>query len=79
MNDDWIDFRQIKDQIPIEQVLRHYGVEWRPAGSELRGRCPLPTHTSQDSKNSFSVNRTQSVWCCQSISCMDARQSSVGR
>lgn len=78
MNEEWIDFRQIKDQIPIEDVLRHYGVALRPAGSELRGRCPLPTHTSQDSNNSFSVNRAENVWCCQSISCMDARDGHLG-
>jgi DNA primase len=75
---DWIDFRQIKDQIPIEQVLGHYGVMLRPMGGELRGRCALPTHTSQNSNNSFSVNREQNVWCCQSVSCMDARDGRLG-
>lgn len=78
MNEDWIDFRRIKDNIPIEQVLGHYGVVLRPMGGELRGRCALPTHTSQDSNNSFSVNREQNVWCCQSVSCMDARDGHLG-
>jgi DNA primase len=78
MNQDWINFRQIKDQIPIEQVLRRYGLTLRSMGSELRGRCPLPTHTSDNSNNSFSVNRERNVWCCQSISCMGARDGHLG-
>ncbi|SRR5712691_6063406 len=79
MNQDiWVDFRQIKEQASIEQVLKHYGVALHHVGDELRGQCPLPTHTSQSSQDSFSVNRARNVWCCQSSSCMNGRDGKVG-
>jgi 5S rRNA maturation endonuclease (ribonuclease M5) len=79
MNGNQADFRYIKEHIPIEQVLAHYGVEMRPAGpGNLRGRCPLPTHTSRVSTASFSVNLSRNVWSCQSASCITARAGLIG-
>jgi hypothetical protein len=78
MNGAWIDFRQLKQHATIEQVLKHYGRTLRSMGGELRGPCPLPTHTSRDSDHSFSVNRDRNLWCCQSLSCMAARDGQLG-
>jgi 5S rRNA maturation endonuclease (ribonuclease M5) len=75
---DWVNFRQVKEQIAIDQVLKHYGLTLRLMGDELRGQCPLPTHTSRNSDDSFSVNRARNLWCCQSVSCMDARHGQLG-
>ena len=71
------DFRRIKQRISIAGVLAHYGVKLRPAGPHtLCGPCPLPTHTSRQSRESFSVNL--SVWSCHSASCIAARDGRLG-
>jgi hypothetical protein len=75
----WIDFKQLKSDVAIEQVLAHYGVHLRNIGAtELRGRCPLPTHSSSRSRDSFAVNIARNVWSCRSLSCMQARGSRPG-
>jgi DNA primase len=76
---DWVDFKAVKESTSIQQVLDRYGVHLRQVGRrELRGRCPLPTHTSQTSTDSFSVNVDLNAWCCQSASCMSARDGRAG-
>jgi DNA primase len=73
------DFRRIKQRIPIEDVLRRYGVKLRPGGPHtLRGHCPLPTHTSHQSQESFSVNLSRQLWSCHSASCIAARHGRLG-
>ncbi len=72
------DFQSLK-QIPIDQVLARYGVKLRPAGPHtLYGACPLPTHTSRQSRESFSVNLSRRVWACHSASCIAARDGRLG-
>ena len=73
------DFRSIKQRIPIDDVLRRYGVKLRPGGPHtLRGPCPLPTHTSRQSQESFSVNLSRQLWSCHSASCIAARHGRLG-
>jgi DNA primase len=73
------DFRSIKQSIPIDGVLARYGVILRPGGPHtLRGPCPLPTHTSRKSHESFSVNLSRQVWSCHSASCIAARHGRIG-
>ena len=74
----WVDFKQIKADVAIEQVLQRYGVPVRRIGGELRGPCPLPTHTSRRSRDSFSVNPARNAWSCRSQSCMQARGGKAG-
>jgi DNA primase len=74
----WVDFKQIKADVAIEQVLQRYGVPVRRIGSELRGPCPLPTHTSRRSRDSFSVNPARNAWSCRSQSCIQARGGKAG-
>ncbi|MGH9371237.1 MAG: toprim domain-containing protein [Vicinamibacterales bacterium] len=74
----WVSFKQIKAEVAIEQVLLRYGVRLRRIGGELRGPCPLPTHTSQRSRDSFSVSVSRNVWSCRSLSCMQARGGNPG-
>jgi len=62
----------------MRRILARYGVKLRSSGGEMRGQCPLPTHSSRESRNSFSVNVARNVWCCQSISCADARSGQLG-
>jgi DNA primase len=73
------DFRSIKQRIPIERVLARYGVKLRSVGPHtLCGPCPLPTHTSRQSRESFSVNLARQVWSCHSASCIAARHGRLG-
>lgn len=76
---DWVDFRALKHSIGIEAVLEHYGVRLKRVHREyLRGRCPLTTHSSEQSRESFAVHTGKNVWACQSASCRKARQGRVG-
>ncbi len=73
------DFRSIKQRIPIDRVLARYGVKLRSVGPHtLCGPCPLPTHTSRQSHESFSVNLARQVWSCHSASCIAARHGRIG-
>jgi DNA primase len=73
------DFRSIKQRIPIDRVLARYGVKLRSVGPHtLCGPCPLPTHTSHQSHESFSVNLARQVWSCHSASCIAARHGRIG-
>lgn len=73
------DFKSLKQRIPIDHVLARYGVKLRPAGIHtLCGACPLPTHTSRQSRQRFSVNLALQVWSCHSDSCIAARGGRVG-
>lgn len=79
MTDKFIDFRIVKQRISIEQVLGHYGVRLRRSNQKsLRGFCPLPTHTSEKSRESFGVATDKNAWACQSTSCASARQGKKG-
>jgi DNA primase len=75
----WVDFREIKESVSIEQVLATYGVQLkRVRRNYLRGRCPLPMHDSARSQQSFGVNTIKNVWACHSVSCCQARGGRVG-
>lgn len=73
------DFQSLKQRIPIDHVLARYGVKLRRVGPHtLCGPCPLPTHTSRRSRQSFSVNLALQVWSCHSASCIAARGGCIG-
>lgn len=69
----WIDLKAAKQSVSMEQLLAHYSVSLRKVNSTcLRGQCPLPTHSSKETKYSFSVNTEKSIWTCKSDSCVKA-------
>ena len=75
----WVDFREIKQSVSIEQVLAVYRLQLkRVRRNYLRGRCPLPTHRSARSQQSFGVDTAKNVWACHSASCCQARGGRVG-
>jgi len=79
MRAEWTDFKSIKGKVSMETVLSHYDVRLRRVGEdEFRGKCPLPSHSSTKSNDSFSVSITRNVWSCQSASCIAARSGRVG-
>lgn len=76
---EWVDFAAIKQKAGIAQVLRRYRVRLKAVGAHhLRGGCPLPTHGSGNSRESFQVDTAKNVWSCHSASCCEARQGKVG-
>ena len=79
MLEEWVDFKSVKAKVSMETVLSHYNVRLRRVGvDEFRGKCPLPTHSSARSNDSFSVSFIRNVWSCQSASCIAARSGRVG-
>jgi DNA primase len=79
MLEEWVDFKSVKAKVSMETVLSHYNVRVRRVGvDEFGGKCPLPTHSSARSNDSFSVSFIRNVWSCQSASCIAARSGRVG-
>jgi DNA primase len=79
MSSQWVDFAAIKESVDIEQVLDHYRVRLKRVRKDyLRGLCPLPTHGSAQSRESFGVDTGRNVWACHSASCCQARRGKVG-
>ena len=79
MGSQWVDFAALKGSVDIEQVLEHYHVRLKRVRKEyLRGLCPLPTHGSEQSRESFGVDTCRNVWACHSASCGQARHGKVG-
>jgi DNA primase len=79
MSSQWVDFGFIKKSVDIERVLEHYRVPLkRVRKGYLRGHCPLPTHGSAQSRESFAVDISRNVWACHSASCGQARHGKVG-
>ena len=75
----WVDFKAIKQSVSVELALAYYGVMLRSIHSPyLRGRCPLPTHTSKSSTQSFFVNTEKNAWVCHSDSCVASRGGRSG-
>ena len=74
-----VDFSALKGSVDIEPVLAHYGVRLKRVRKDyLRGLCPLPTHGSEHSQESFGVDTGRNVWACHSASCCQARNGKVG-
>ena len=79
MSSQWVDFSALKGSVDIEPVLAHYRVRLKRVRKDyLRGWCPLPTHGSQQSRESFGVDTGRNVWACHSASCCQARNGKVG-
>ncbi len=79
MKRNWVDFRAVKAGVSMEVALAHYGVMLhRVSRCHIRGRCPLPTHASKNSGQSFIVNTEKNAWACHSSSCVAARGDQVG-
>jgi DNA primase len=60
---EWVSFAEIKRRIPLQQVLRGYGVNWlrRSGVDQYRGRCPI--HRGQG-KEAFHANLKRGVFHC---------------
>jgi DNA primase len=74
---DWVSFDEIKKEVTLQMAIERYGIPLRRVNAtSLRGRCPLPTHRSEKSTESFTATLTKGVggaWACQSQSCAKSR------
>ena len=74
---DWVSFDEIKKTVTLQMAIEHYGIPLRRVNANtLRGKCPLPTHGSEKSKESFTATLNKGVggaWACQSQSCIKSR------
>jgi len=59
----WVNYKEIKAQVNIEQVLEHYGVlgHLREKGDDLIGCCPIHHGTNA---NQFHASRTKNNFMC---------------
>lgn len=74
MNNNWVSFQTVKQSVSMEMVLSHYGVSLRRlSATSLRGDCPLPSHRSKVSIQSFAVQTASNIWSCRSASCIDGQ------
>ena len=59
----FVDFRDIRSRITMEQVLEHYGVldKFTRNGSRLSGPCPIHNGTNP---TQFRVDTEKNIWNC---------------
>jgi DNA primase len=74
---DCASFDEIKKVVTLQLAIEHYGIQLRHVNATtLRGKCPLPSHGSEKSKESFTATLNKGVggaWACQSQSCIKSR------
>ncbi len=74
---DWVSFDEIKKTVTLRMAIEHYGIPLRQVNATtLRGKCPLPSHGSETSKESFTATLNKGIggaWACQSQSCIKSR------
>lgn len=61
-NNQWVDFRLVKNAVTMQMALDRYGIDWlRKSGQELRGKCPL--HQGEGERT-FHVNLGKNAFNC---------------
>lgn len=60
----WINFKELRARLKMEEVLRHYKVEVRRKGEQHQGPCPLPDHTGSKTAHMFSANLARGIFQC---------------
>ena len=60
---EWVSFAEVKNRVPLEHVLRCYGVDWlRHSGTrQYHGRCPI--HNGEGTE-AFHANYERNVFHC---------------
>ena len=62
---EWVDFKEIKEKLSIEEILDHYGLlkGLRRKENELKGFCPIHDDKRRN-KGCFCANTTKNMWHC---------------
>src|SRR5581483_9720141 len=68
MSTTWINFAELRERIPVTELLTQHDVKLKVRGERATGLCPLPTHpVRSDGKKrspSFSVHLGKGIWHC---------------
>ena len=57
----WVDFKAVKEQVSIRQVLEHYDVTIKKSGRNSACKCPI--HNGSNPRQ-FSFNDEKNAWNC---------------
>ena len=57
----FVDFKQLKSNVTIDQAVKMLGLELKPHGQQLRGRCPIHKGTSD---REFVVTPAKGLFYC---------------
>jgi len=60
----WVNFRELREKLRFEDVLRHYKVTVNRKGSQHQGPCPLPGHPEKGKSACFSANLDRGIFQC---------------
>lgn len=66
MSETWVDYKNVKGNVSVLDVLHHFGIELAQAApDQYRGTCPLPQHAGdRNNQTAFSVNTSLNSWKC---------------
>src|SRR4051812_32662076 len=60
----WVNYKDLRNNLSFELLLRHYGVEIKRKGIQHHGFCPLPGHGGKRNSPSFSANMEKGIFQC---------------
>lgn len=60
----WVNFKELREKLDFEAVLRHYGVDVKRKGDQHHGFCPLHLHQGKKNSPSFSANLERGIFQC---------------
>jgi DNA primase len=64
MNNNWINFKELRAKLSFPAVLEHYGAKLSEKGGQLVGFCPLPSHSGNKNSPSFSAHPDKGIFQC---------------
>lgn len=60
----WINFKELREKLDFETVLRDFGVEVKRNGNQHKGPCPLPGHEGERKAPAFSAELQRGLFRC---------------
>ena len=60
----WINFKELREKLNFETVLRDFGVEVKRNGTQHKGPCPLPGHDGERKASAFSAELQRGLFRC---------------
>ena len=61
---EWINYKELKQEIAFVDVLEHYDVSYKVHGQQIKAHCPLPGHDCDGKKRSLSINLDRNIFQC---------------
>lgn len=60
----WINFKELREKLNFETVLRDFGVEVKRNGTQHKGPCPLPGHEGERKAPAFAAELQRGLFRC---------------